>query len=262
MVSPQDQRSPAPVPSGFGQELRDASANRQAAKLILLSFEVQGALWESSAMALIDQALLGIQPGRIWERVVLFTGHRVDSSDRDTPRFPPVKEQVAREAIRHALEEQQKATKDSILGIAGGANGGDLLFLEVCDELGISTEMRLALPRDQYVKASVENGNGRWVERFATQLAKHCDVPILAESPDLPSWLQVKKNYDIWQRNNLWLLSDALSHGARHRALIALWDGESGDAPGGTEHMVSLAEAREMQFVWLDTKQLFGLAGR
>ncbi len=259
MAQPQDQRSLTIVPSGFSQELRSASADHQVAKLILLGLEAQGTEWESPALALIDQALLAIPPSGLWDLVVLFTGHRVDSPDRKTPRFPPPMEPLARDAIRRALEEQKQNANGVMLGVAGGANGGDLLFLEVCDELGIATEMGLALPANQYVKASVENEDSSWVERFSTQLAKHSNVPVLAESPDLPEWLQFKKNYDIWQRNNLWLLADALSHRARHGTLIALWDGETGDAPGGTEHMVSLAKARQMQFVWLDTRQLFAL---
>ena len=100
-------------------------------------------------------------------------------------------------------------TSGSMLGVAGGANGGDILFLEVCKELAIPTEMLLALPEDQFITASVASDDKNWVRRFHLLLASHRDVPVLCESEQLPSWLQFKKSYDIWQRNNLWLLSGA-----------------------------------------------------
>jgi hypothetical protein len=262
MLPPKDQKRLAPVPSGFVQELHQASADHQAAKLILLGLEVQGAPWENPAFALIGPALLALPPNSVWERVVLFTGHRVDSPNRKTPRFPTAKEQVARDAIRSALEEQSKSSKGPVLGVAGGANGGDLLFLEVCDELGIATEMLLTLPEEQFIKESVESDDKSWTERFYRQVQKHVHPPVLARSTELPAWLEFKGGYDIWQRNNLWLLSAALSHMARFLTVIALWDGKTGDAPGGTEHMVGMAKERGAQIVHLDTTQIFGLESK
>ena len=129
-------------------------------------------------------------------------------------------------------------------GISGGANGGDLLFLEVCDELGIKTEMMLALPENQFIEASVQSEEKSLAAALPGASEKHPNPPVLAESPELPKWLQFKRGYDIWQRNNLWLLSEALCLAPRNVTLIALWDGEPGDGPGGTEHMVSLAKER------------------
>jgi hypothetical protein len=193
------------------------------------------------------------------DRVLLFTGHRIDSAKRAKPRFPAEKESVAREAIRTAVAQEKDLTSGSMVGIAGGANGGDILFLEVCDDLGIKTEMLLALPENQFIEASVDNEDKSWLRRFHAQLANHPNTPMLAESPELPKWLQFKRGYDIWQRNNLWLLSEALCLAPRNLTVIALWDGESGDGPGGTEHMVSLARERGARIVRLDTKALFGL---
>jgi hypothetical protein len=194
------------------------------------------------------------------ERVLLFTGHRIDSANRPKPRFPAAKESVAREAIRSAVSDEKDITKGSMIGISGGANGGDLLFLEVCEELGIETEMMLALPENQFIEASVQNDDKSWLRRFHAQVEKHPDLPVLAESPELPKWLQSKSHYDIWQRNNLWLLSEALCLSPRNVTVIALWDGEPGDGPGGTEHMVSLAKERGGRIVPLNTRTLFGLA--
>ena len=193
------------------------------------------------------------------DRVILFTGHRIDSASRKVPRFPPGKEPEAREAIRKAIQQERENTQGPMLGIAGGANGGDLLFLEMCDDLSIPTELLLALPEDQFVAASVQSEDPGWERRFNVQIQKHQSVPILAETEELPQWLEFKKGYDIWQRNNLWLLSEALSRAAAHLTIIALWDGEQGDGPGGTEHMVKLAKERGAKTVVLNTKTIFGL---
>lgn len=193
------------------------------------------------------------------DRVLLFTGHRIDSANRAKPRFPADKESVAREAIRTAVAQEKALTSGSMIGIAGGANGGDILFLEVCDDLGIKTEMLLALPENQFIEASVDNEDKGWLSRFHAQLENHPNTPVLADSPELPRWLQFKRGYDIWQRNNLWLLSEALCLAPKNLTLIGLWDGEGGDGPGGTEHMVSLARHRGARFVRLDTKKLFEL---
>ena len=192
-------------------------------------------------------------------RVILFTGHRIDLPGRKVPRFPADKESVAREAIRKAVQQERESTPGPMLGIAGGANGGDILFLEVCDDLSIPTELLLALPEDKFVTASVQSEDPSWERRFSMQMRKHQSIPILAEAEELPKWLEFKKGYDIWQRNNLWLLSEALSRAAAHITLIALWDGEQGDGPGGTEHMVKLAKERGAKPLVLNTKALFGL---
>ena len=193
------------------------------------------------------------------DRVLLFTGHRIDLANRARPRFPANKEGVAREAIRSAIAQEKDLTSGSIVGIAGGANGGDILFLEVCDDVGIKTEVLLALPENQFIEASVDNEDKSWLRRFRAQLEKHPNTPVLADSPELPKWVQFKRGYDIWQRNNLWLLSEALCLAPNNLTVIGLWDGQAGDGPGGTEHMISLARDRGARFIRLDTKKLFDL---
>jgi len=41
-------------------------------------------------------------------------------------------------------------------GIAGGACGSDILFHEVCESLGIPTQLFLALPKDKFHVESVD----------------------------------------------------------------------------------------------------------
>jgi hypothetical protein len=61
--------------------------------------------------------------------LVLFTGHRIDAANRQSPRFPASQEAVARNAIRAALQEEKNITSGSLLAVAGGASGGDILSL-------------------------------------------------------------------------------------------------------------------------------------
>jgi len=60
------------------------------------------------------------------KHVLLFSGHMIDGSDRQTPRFPAAKEPLAALAIANTVAEIGAGPGD--LAICGGACGGDLLF--------------------------------------------------------------------------------------------------------------------------------------
>ncbi|MGZ4866121.1 MAG: hypothetical protein ACXV7C_02790, partial [Candidatus Angelobacter sp.] len=62
----------------------------------------------------------------------------------------------------------------------------------------------------------------------------------------------------VWERSNLWMLHNALWYGAENVTLIALWDGQGEDGPGGTKHMVETADTSGAQTIIIDTKELFG----
>jgi tetratricopeptide (TPR) repeat protein len=206
------------------------------------------------------------------KRVLIFTGHRIDAPKRQAPRFPADKEPLARQAIKEAVKAEMEAGDGVSFGIAGGASGGDLLFQEVCAELGVSTQLYLAIPSHLYVKESVAPAGPGWVERFRKlneRLSAEGKVRVLSDLSEepadkadyLPAWLRSKQDYDIWQRNNLWTLHNALAAGGDDCVtLIALWDGEpTGDGPGGTSHLVAKADGRGAKTIVLDTRAIFGL---
>ena len=195
------------------------------------------------------------------DRVLLFTGHRVDDVDRKTPRFPrnPIAEAEARRLIKQSVETEKGLESGRLVGIAGGACGGDILFHEVCQELGIESRLYLALPPAQFSAASVQPGGKEWTERYNT-LCKRLPPRVLNEGPELPIWLQARRNYSIWQRNNLWMLFNALALDARSLTLVALWDGGPSDGPGGTEDLVKQVTSRGQKVDRLAAETLKNLA--
>ncbi|GJL63092.1 MAG: hypothetical protein NPIRA04_17460 [Nitrospirales bacterium] len=187
--------------------------------------------------------------------VILFTGHRIDAHDRKHPRFPREKEGQARDLIKQAVLKEKEKGKGSLLGIAGAASGGDILFHEVCKELDIPTHIYLAIPKNDYIKASVADSGPEWIERFHALVSTQ-PTETLSDSDELPRWLRAKKNYNIWQRSNLWMLYRALEISKDNLTLLALWNGEAGDNAGGTEDMVKRVQERGGRFIHLDARTL------
>ncbi|MGH7503123.1 MAG: tetratricopeptide repeat-containing protein [Longimicrobiales bacterium] len=186
-------------------------------------------------------------PGRTAQpdRVLIFTGHRVDAPGRTVPRFPATMEGQVRDAIRVAVEDEVALAVGPVLGMAGAANGGDILFHEVCHSIGLPTRILLALPAHQYQIESVQDGGPEWVERFR-DLCDRLPPRVLQPTKQLPDWLLDRPDYSVWQRSNLWLLHSAFAiAGAAAVTLIAFWDGvDRGDGPGGTANMVRIAQSR------------------
>ncbi|HTT39894.1 MAG TPA: hypothetical protein VMH32_19780 [Burkholderiales bacterium] len=285
-----------PIPPGFQEAVAIASATGTAGDLALLASEAHGFDWEIEGLRLVARtqlekqqiraasltwsAILQIDPGdaeaklaldtapqrlrdvsssdAARKRVLLFAGHRIDEPGRHRPRFPTEKEQVARQAILSGVEDERAAAGEIGHGIAGGASGADILFHEICQQLEIPTQLYLALPADQFIVHSVAPADAMWVERFNRILARS-PTRVLQTTEEMPLWLSGKRDYSVWQRDNLWMLYNALVHGANNVTVIALWDGAASDRPGGTADLVQQAQSRGARTVVLDTKLLFGL---
>ena len=168
-------------------------------------------------------------------QALLFTGHMIDAPGRKPSRFPASAEGRAREAIHAAVLGLRH---DATVGIAAGASGGDLLFHEVCAELGIPTRLFLALPLEEFIAKSVAPAGAEWVQRFDALVERLGpeNVRVMGQSDGLAEG----PTDNIWQRVNFWMAEQAVAL-APQRTLIALWDGQGGDGPGGTEHFVAAA---------------------
>lgn len=267
-------------PKEFEEDVKRAEDHGRAGDLSLFSYEVKGFEWEVEANLLLrtvherlDELSRATQPER--QRVLVFAGHMIDAPDRKNPRFPADKEQLAREKIKEAVVKEMNKGAGVLCGYAGAASGGDMLFQEVCAELGIPTRLYLAIPPAKYINSSVSKAGPGWVDRFwsiynkhknANQLRVLSEVENAKEDEDyLPLWLRSKDNYSIWQRNNLWMLFNAVAEacdektGDPNLTLIALWDGAGGDGPGGTGDLVEKVRSLGARDRIINTKELFGL---
>src|SRR5262249_53408083 len=84
--------------------------------------------------------------GPTHKRVLICAGNMIDAPGREKPRFPPDKEQLAREKIKEAIVKEMNTGAGVSCGYAGAASGGDILFQEICAELAIPTRLYLAIP--------------------------------------------------------------------------------------------------------------------
>ena len=85
---------------------------------------------------------------------------------------------------------------------------------------------------------------------------------VLARTDRLPPWLQGRVGYSTWQRANQWVLHHAWATTTVDRVtVLALWNGEPGDGPGGTADMVETAQAGGADVIMLETGKIFDLLG-
>jgi hypothetical protein len=180
----------------------------------------------------------------------------IDLPGQVPPRFPESLKARAREAILKAVQQEVGRTEGSVVAIASGASGGDLLFHDVCDELKIRHDIYLPLPPDLFRNESVSPAGRFWEDRFDELLKNHPSPPCLAASTELPLWLSTRKDYTSWQRANLWLIQEALALNARNFTLLALWDGVKTKGLGGTYHLQTVAQEYGAALVTIYTADL------
>lgn len=176
----------------------------------------------------------------------------MDAPGRDEPRFPPAKEQAAAMRIAAALTELAAGAED--LALCQAAAGGDLLFIEACQQRSVAVQILLPLEEPEFIERSVlPSANGAdWRERyFAAKRRLHVPVRVMPrELGPLPDGV------DAFERCNLWLLQSALAFGGAKLRFIALWNGGGGDGRGGTAHMVAEVQRRGGRVIWVDTRLL------
>lgn len=182
-------------------------------------------------------------------RALLFSGHMIDAPDRKIPRFPPTMESVARKAIAERLDAISAGGDD--LAICSGACGGDLIFAEAALARGLSVEVYLPFGVDTFAQHSVDFAGEDWRRRFDAVLASSALHLMPTERPLLT------EGQDPYEQVNLWMLEAAARVGADKVVFIALWNGQGGDGPGGTQHMLDTVRREKGQVHWIDTTQLW-----
>lgn len=185
-------------------------------------------------------------------QVLLFSGHMVDKPDRPEPRFPSSAVPAAADRIAAALDSLQAGPGD--LALSQAAAGGDILFLEACQQRGVDCHVLLPFPAPEFVDRSVRpSADGdSWSHRFDAVLQRLSE-PVRLMTADLGP---TPEGTDPFERCNIWLLDTALSHGAEKVQFVCLWNGGGGDGPGGTAHMVREVEQRGGHVTHIDTRTL------
>lgn len=235
----------------------DAQTRDSVARQLEILTRLGVASENATAVLQIAKKSSELPPAAPPQVVIVFSGHRVDAPDRKSPRFPARAEALARRMIGDKVSALVQEAGGDAIGYAGAASGGDILFHEVCEELGVPTTVLLAGPRTDYVRESVQDSGPDWVRRYDAIVKKHGDaVRQLSDDLKLPRWLRSVRKFDIWAHNNLWTLHTAFVHGAAKVVLVALWNSEPGDGPGGTEHMVGEVRQRGGRAEILDAKRL------
>lgn len=162
--------------------------------------------------------------------VIVFAGHMIDRPDRATPRFP----QELEPAVAQAIHDRIDILKPGF-GFSSAACGSDILFLEAMLDAGAEISVVLPYDKEQFICDSVDFlPNSNWRTRFdrVMERATRCMVASTQR-------LEIGGvSYDF---ANQLLLGLATIHARRLETQLiplAVWDGTSGDGPGGTASVV------------------------
>jgi tetratricopeptide (TPR) repeat protein len=209
-----------------------------------------------AGLAVFDRALQRLPlPGRQWEphRVLLFSGHMVDAPDRATPRFPEGMVEAAADRILATLRGLDVGAQD--LALTQGACGGDLLFTEACQALGVRVAWLQPYAEPDFMLRSVVRCGEHWRQRYLETRQK-LGQPILSAPQELGEPPGFAEQGYPYERCNRWLLYTALAWGVEKVHFVCLWNGGGGDGPGGTSHMYEEVAKRTGQVHWIDTRNL------
>ena len=226
------------------------SSQQQLLLLQQLGFKPENV---DAGLKVFARAMQKLKPTAKWtpRRVLLFSGHMIDAAGRQTPRFPADKEPIAAQAIAAKLEEIGAGPED--LAICGGACGGDLLFAEACLQRNLRLEVRLPFDVPAFLRDSVLFAGDAWRERFY-KVKEHANTGLLIMPEELGP---TPRDINPYERNNQWMLCNAQAWGPEKVHFICLWNGQSGDGPGGTKHMYETVKQDLGNAHWLDTTKLW-----
>jgi hypothetical protein len=159
----------------------------------------------------------------------------VDYPGKEQATFPADKEEHIRKEIRHRLEKCGAGTED-IAYVAGLSAGSEIIFAEICAEMGIPVKAYLPLPESAYVREFVSPAGSNWVDRFY-KVRNH---PLVDENYQSERLGEPKEKDELFrcERNNRWALYASLLRGVDKVRLIALYDGKGGTPKDRDAHLV------------------------
>jgi hypothetical protein len=172
----------------------------------------------------------------------------IDAPGRAQARFPAALEDAVRAAITDELTRHDAGPYD--IGVGSAACGSDVLFAECLLARGVALRLCLPFPEPEFLAASVAFAGSGWVERFHA-VAARARVAIFPPTSPI-----ARVENDPYKRTNLWMIENARSLGGRDIVFLCVWDGEGGDGPGGTAHMVHAVQAAGGSVVRIDPMRL------
>jgi class 3 adenylate cyclase len=179
--------------------------------------------------------------------VVVFSGHMIDHPDRKTPRFPASSQAAVEAGVRQLLEQLGPSA-----AYASAACGGDIIFLEAARERGCEYHVVLPFPAEAFATTSVDfadrSGGRAWRDRFFNVLDGA--VSVTTTSDHLASGSRSTFTYA-----NLVLDGMAALHAVQidtEVVGVAVWNGDSGDGPGGTASVIEHWRSRGRKVECID----------
>lgn len=210
-----------------------------------------------AGIATFDRALQKLgKPADRWQprQVLLFSGHMIDAPGRQPPRFPNEKAPIAAQRIAAALEQLGAGPED--LSFSQASSGGDLLFLEACQQRGVRCQIQLPFPEPDFIEASIAPAADStvWRDRYYAMKARLASADVIRIMPNELG--PPPEGVSPYERCNQWLLYTALACGVDKVRFVCLWNGGGGDGPGGTAHMYNEVKRRTGRVTWIDTRTL------
>jgi hypothetical protein len=172
----------------------------------------------------------------------------IDAPGRAEPRFPPSLEPRVARAVREKLSELDAGAAD--LGISSAACGGDILFDEAALARGVPLRLYLPFEEETFLEKSVEFADSDWPRRYRAVVSRAEVFIAPHELGPLP------EDVDPYERTNLWMLREARRIAGGKLVFICVWDGEAGDGPGGTKHMMGAVRESGGAVHWIDIRRL------
>lgn len=207
------------------------------------------------------QKRAAIKPRRLRKRlgIVAFTGHMMDKVGRVPPRFVPrfnkEKEDYVTRAIHDVLEKL-----NARIGFSSAACGGDIIFIEQMLKRGGEVHVVLPYAEDLFIRDCVEvsdntsadqqfqeNAGKKWLPRYRKIRKQVASTTTLGDKRARDNAMAS----DCCNRVSLGLGLLRADASSTPLTLIALWDGWSGDAPGGTRSLVKLADSLKVKIEYL-----------
>jgi hypothetical protein len=162
--------------------------------------------------------------------VVAFTGHMIDATDRERPRFPAHLEAAVASTLR-----ERAARWHAPVVFASAACGADLLMLEAALDAGAEVNVVLPFAREEFVRTSVAPAGPRWIERFDAALARASRV-ILATSEGYLGDDVLYEHAALLVEGLALLRASQLE---TEPAMLAVLDADGPEAVGGTRQAVA-----------------------